>query len=61
MSTSERIKELGWGGVVKTTMTVYDVPFTTNPQEVVPTEEELENLRDGFDDWMEAQTGTLQL
>ena len=55
------MKELGWGGVVNTTMTVYDVPFTINPQEVVPTEQELEDLRDGFSAWMEAQTGTIPL
>jgi len=52
------MKELGWS-VVDTTMTIHDVPFTTNPQEVVPTEQELEAMRDGFDAWMEAQTGTL--
>jgi hypothetical protein len=61
VNTSEKMKELGWGGIVETTMTIHDVPFTTNPQEVVPTEEELETLRDGFDAWMERQTGTLQL
>jgi len=52
------MKELGWS-VVDTTMTIHDVPFTDNPQEVVPTEQELESLRADFDDWMEAQTGTI--
>ena len=59
MNTTDRMKELGWGGVVQTTMTIHDVPFMDNAQEVIPTEEELETLRSGFDAWMEAQTGTI--
>jgi hypothetical protein len=61
MTSEDRMKELGWGGVVKTSMTIHDVPFKNNPQEVVPTEEELNTLRDGFDSWMERQTGTIPL
>ena len=59
MSASDKVKKMGWGGVVQTTMTVHDVPFKHNPQEVVPTEAELEALRNNFDSWMEAQTGTI--
>jgi len=59
MNSTERMKKLGWGGVVPATMTVHDVPFKNNPQEVVPTEDELDNLRNSFDSWMEAQTGTI--
>lgn len=57
MTTHERMNALGWS-VVKTTMTIHDVPFTTNPQQVIPTEQELEDLRDGFEAWLETQTGT---
>ena len=53
-NTVERMKELGWK-VVDTTMTIHDVPFKYNPQEVVPTETELEKMRDGFDNWMKRQ------
>lgn len=53
-TASKRMKEMGWG-VVKTTMTIHDVPFNTNPQEVVPTEQELDEMRNGFDAWMERQ------
>lgn len=59
MNTDDRMKSLGWGGLVATTMTVHDVPFKNNPQEVIPTEAELESQRNGFDAWMEAQTGSL--
>lgn len=59
MSSKERMQQMGWGGIVQTTMTIHDVPFTNNPQEVIPTEQELDNLRSGFDAWMEKQTGTI--
>lgn len=55
MKTEERLKELGWGGIVKTTMTIHDVPFQTNPQELVPSRQEIESLRNGFDAWMKTQ------
>lgn len=48
------MKELGWN-IVKTTMTIHDVPFKHNPQEVIPTEQELERMRNGFDDWLKRQ------
>ena len=53
-STKELMKERGWG-IVKTTMTIHDVPFKNNPLEIIPTEKELEMLRSNFDAWMENQ------
>jgi len=49
-----QMKQKGWG-VVKTSMTIHDVPFKTNPIEVVPKEHELEMLRKNFDNWMTNQ------
>lgn len=61
MSTvSDRMKALEWGGVVPTTMTIHDVPFTTNPLELVPTETELQEQRSGFDVWFENITPLIQ-
>lgn len=48
------MKKLRWN-VVKTTMTIHDVPFRDNPQEVIPTEHELEVMRNGFDSWLKQQ------
>lgn len=52
--TQTRMEELGWS-VIRTTMTVHDVPFKKNPLEVIPTIEEMDQLRDNFDSWMERQ------
>lgn len=48
------MKKLGWN-IVKTTMTIHDVPFKNKPQEVIPTEQELEIMRNGFDHWLKRQ------
>lgn len=48
------MRRRGWN-VVKTTMTVHDVPFVNNPLEVIPTEGDLEMLRNNFHNWMEKQ------
>jgi len=53
--TTKRMKQLGWTGIVETVMTVHDVPFSDNPDELIPTEDELDTLRNGFDSWMEGQ------
>lgn len=53
-NVNERMKKLRWN-VVKTTMTIHDVPFRDNPQEVIPTEHELEVMRNGFDSWLKQQ------
>lgn len=59
MSAADKAAKMGWGGMVNTTMTIHDVPFEDNPLEVIPTEEELDELRNGFDEWLNNQTGTL--
>ena len=53
-STRNEMRKRGWS-VVKTTMTIHDVPFLNDPEEVLPTEKELEMLRNNFDSWMEKQ------
>ena len=50
----QRMKDRGWS-VVKTTMTIHDIPFKNNPEEIIPTEFELDEIRNGFNVWMEQQ------
>lgn len=54
-TTKERMIERGWSGVVKTIMTIHDVPFSNNPEELIPTDHELAMLRKGFNKWFDKQ------
>jgi len=44
----------GWK-VFTTIMITDDIPFKDKPEELIPTEEDLDELRNGFDSWMERQ------